>query len=558
MPETTKSQYDRFRLITAFLVVGIISLVQPGCNCSSSNGGTPSAITSVSPASSSATSLVTTDVSAIFRDDMDSATVESGFTLTLNNNQVAATVSYDEATKTATLSPGSDLVSSTEYRATIASSVKDINGNSPLSSDYVWSFTSSPAMLLTSKNANGVTGFDVSQSADIDATGRYIVFESEATNLTSIATTLNRSHIYRKDTITGEVILVSRDRAGLVEANNDAFNPSISTNGRYVVFESAANNLDGTSFFRKQIYLKDLDNDDVTLISLTIEGLPDDGANDASNAKVSDDGRYVLFQSSDFLMSTIHSGGIDQIYLKDMSTGSAQMISRTATGAAGNAASGNPDMSADGTHIVFESLATNFTASNSNNHIYYVDTSSEEYTVEQISVATGGAEADANSNKPSVSDDGSTVVFHTDATNLDVVADKNGTTDVYLHYRPLAFTKLISANPNTGKSGNDASRNAHITGNADYVVFDSLASDLVSGDVLGVKDIFVRDLSVLPDITIERLNNPESGSEATADSDDPVISTDGRYVSFHSIVPYTIDDTNSWSDVFRAHNSTHR
>ena len=331
MFETTSSQYDRFKLIAAFLAVGIISLLQPGCNCSSSNStSTPSAITSVSPASSSTSALVTTDVTALFRDDMDSATVESGFSLTLNSNQVAATVSYDETTKTATLSPDIDLVPGAEYRATIASSVKDVNGNSPLSTDYVWSFTVSPAMLLISKNANGVSGFEDSQAADIDATGRYIVFESKAINMTSDATTLNRLHIYRKDTITGEVILVSSDRSGQVEANNDARNPGISTNGRYVVFESAADNLDGNASANNQIYLKDLDNDEVTLVSLNIEGLPDEGFNGAGNAKVSDDGRYVLFQSSDRQMSAIDGGDIAHIYLKDMSTGIVQMISRTA------------------------------------------------------------------------------------------------------------------------------------------------------------------------------------------------------------------------------------
>ena len=548
MPETTKSRHDRFRLFTAFLVAGIISLVQPGCNCSSSNGGTTSAITSVSPASSSATSLVTTDITALFRDDMDSATVESGFSLTLNSTPVAATVSYDETTKTATLSPDIDLVSGAEYRATIASGVKDINGNSPLSSDYVWSFTTSPAMLLTSKNANGVTSNNISQAADIDATGRYIVFESKATNLTSIATTTGRLLIYRKDTITGEVILVSSDKSGLVEANNNASNPSISTNGRYVVFESAADNLDGNASNNNQIYLKDLDSDDVTLVSLNIEGLPDEGFNGASNAKVSDDGRYVLFQSSDLLMSTIPGGGIAQIYLKDMSNGVVQMISRTIANDAGNAASNNPDMSADGTHIVFESLATNFTASNSFNHIYYVNTS-VAHTVEQISVATGGAQANANSNKPSISDDGSSVVFDTDATNLDG-SDNNGTTDVYLHYITPGSTNLISVT-NTGDSGNGASSNAHISGNADYVVFESLALDLASGATPGVRSIYVRDLSAWPETIIEKVDIPSS----TLPSNEPVISTDGRYVSFHSDETYA-DDTDTLSDVFRAHNST--
>ena len=75
------------------------------------------------------------------------------------------------------------------------------------------------------------------------------------------------------------------------------------------------------------------------------------------------------------------------------------------------------------------------------------------------------------------------------------------------------------------------------------MVFESLASDLVTEGVLGVNDIFVRNLSALPVITIDRVNNPESGSEATSDSDLPAISKDGRYVSFHSTVPYTLDDT---------------
>lgn len=556
MPETTKSRYDRFRLVTAFLVAGIISLVQPGCNCSSSNSGTPSAITSVSPASSSATSLVTTDVTALFRDDMDSATVESGFSLTLNNTPVAATVSYNETTKKATLTSDIDLVSGTEYHATIASSVKDINGNSPLSSDYVWSFTTSPAMLLTSKNVNGVSGFDVSQSADIDATGRYIVFESEATNMTSDATTLNRLHIYRKDTITGEVILVSSTSDGL-EGDNDASNPSISSNGRYVVFESKASNFSINAYGSNlQIYLKDIESGSIDLVSRNDYGFPDNSADGASNAKVSDDGLYILFQSDSAIMSPIAVGGIDQIYLKDISEdiifGPVQMISRTADDIAGNTSSNNPDMSADGTYIVFESLATNLTTSNSNNHIYYVDTS-VTHSVEQISVATGGTEANDDSNKPSVSDDGSIVIFHTDATNLDGL-DNNGATDVYLHYRP-SRTELISANPNNGESGNAASSNAHISGNADYVVFESLASDLASGSGLGVNNILVRDLSDLSawlEIIIEKVDIPSS----TLPSNKPTISTDGRYVSFHSDEAYTADDSYSVSDVFRAHNST--
>ena len=560
MPETSRSRHQRCKLIIAFLSVGIISLFQPGCDCSNSNGGTapPPAVTTVSPLSSSDSALVTTDVSAVFLDEMDGATVKNAFTLTLNNMPVPAAVTYDVTTKTTVLTPHADLVPNTEYRATIASSVKDINGNSPLSTDYIWSFKTSPSMQLVSKNINGVAGSDISQNADIDSTGRYVAFESEATNLATVTTTFGRTHIYRKDTVTGEVRLVSSDESALLEASNDSSKPGISSNGRYVVFQSRATNLDTniSSNGISQIYLKDMDTESIALVSRNAFLEPaNNGLDDVKNAKVSDDGTLIVFESGDSNLSAINSGGITQIYLKNMNDESVTMISSSA-GVAGNNTSANSDMSADGRYIVFESRASNLTASNGLNHIYFVDTNAATHTVEQISLSSTGTEATADSNQPSVSDDGLMVVYDTDAI-LDA-ADTNGTTDIYLRYRPLLFTKLASANPNTGNSGNGASSNASINGNASYLVFESLASDLVIEGALGVKDIFVRDLSALPAITIDRVNNSEFGTEASFDSYGPVISNDGRYVSFDSIEAYTMDDTNTLRDVLRVHNSTNK
>jgi len=564
MPKTSKSPHDRYWLISAFLTVSIISLIQPGCSCSSSNNGTPSppsAVTSVSPESGSFNSLVSTNVSALFRDEMDGTSVINGFTLTLDNMPVSATVIYDAATKVATLTPLADLKSNFQYRATIASSVKDANGGSPLSRDYVWSFNTSRAMQLVSRNNNVGVSNDISGNSDIDSSGRYIVFESEATNLTFVATTFKRQHVYRKDTVTGEVLLVS-SASGLVEANKKSANPAISSNGRYVVFDSTADNLDVviSSNGISQVYLKDMDDNSIDLVSRDVTLSPDNSFAGATNAKVSDDGLRILFQSSDNYLPAIDGGGVTQIYLKNMDDESVQMISRSAANVAGNNASNNPDMSNDGQHIVFESSANNLTLSNGDNHIYYVDANAATPSVEQISLNSAAEEADAASNNPSISDDGSMVVFDSIATNLDNF-DNNGVRDVFLHYRPLAFTKLASANPSTNESGNDASSNAKISGDANYVTFESLASDLESGllpgDVLGAQDIFIRDLTTLPLITIVQLNNPESGSEATSDSNNPAISTDGRYVSFHTKEKMTLDDTNTLIDVFRVHNSTH-
>lgn len=560
MPRAFKSYFKRLTLFSAFIIPAITCLTLPGCFDSSVLGTiTPPTVISVSPPDNSDTALVSTDVTATFYDDMNATSIASAFSLTLNGTTVPATISYETTTKTATLTPTSGLLPGSEYRAIIDSSIENIKGSTPLSTDYVWSFTTAPAMLLGSKNADGVTGNDISTNADIDATGRYLAFESEANNLTSIPTTLNRLHIYRKDTVSGEVILVSSDASGLVEANNTAANPRVSANGRYVVFESSATNLDTDITLSPngptQIFLKDLNDHSITLVNRSADLSPDNGISGAGNAMVSDDGRYIVFQSSDPNLSLIDGGGIVQIYRKDMNDEVVEMISRSAADVAGNAASTNPEMSADGSHIVFESEATNFSSTNGFKNIYHVDTN-VAHAVEQITLTTTDAEANADGHMPSVSDNGSMVVFHTVAA-LDGTQDTNGVEDIYLRDRLSATTILISANPETTNSGNAASSNAKISSSGDYVTFESLASDLVSGDAFGIRDIFVRDYSNTDEIIIVRVNLPSSSEPVTADSSHPVIGSDGRYVSFESIFKFTADDTDTLADVFRVHNNTH-
>lgn len=140
MTQSKAVSNNRFKLILSFLIVSVVSLVQPGCNCSSSSGGTtqPSVITSVNPVSNSATALVGTNVMAVFRDDMDETSVISAFSLTINGGaSVSATVSYDVTTKTAILQPSTDLLPNTQYVATIAATVADVNGVLPLSADFL-------------------------------------------------------------------------------------------------------------------------------------------------------------------------------------------------------------------------------------------------------------------------------------------------------------------------------------------------------------------------------------------------------------------------------------
>lgn len=564
MAQVHSSGRSRWILIASALVIGLISLVQIGCGDSSSIPPPPT-ITEVYPPQSNDAALVSTFVSATFGIDMDDSTINSStFTITQSGgSEQAAVVNYNPANRTAFLDPNSDLISGAEYTARISSTVEDAGGNRPLVSDYVWSFTISPATTLVSKDSEGAVGTDVSAQSAIDETGRYIAFESQATNLSDAATTLNRNHIYRKDTVTGEVLLVSSDDAGL-EANNDSYSPRISDDGRYVVFESLATNLSSISTGgTRQIFIKDLADTDQTDGEVNIELVSRDTTGlvvadtTAENPDVSNDGRYIVFESTATNLSTLPANGATQIYRKDMLDDSIDMISRNTTQTEGGTGDSNrPAMSPGAQYIVFDSVAGSslVTGASVIRSVYLVDMNNPDIT-ELISVNDSGTQSDGASTNASVSDNGNYVAFESLATNL-VAGDNNGVSDIFRSDRSGNETLLVSTADGT-PSGNAASTGSSISSNGAYVAFESSASNLVAEGTLGLSDIFVRDLSTMPTVTIERINIPQSFiGEATSDSNNAAISADGRYVSFDSAYDYDATDTNTIDDVYRSYNTT--
>ena len=555
----TQNRSKRLFIISG-LLMALLSLILSGCNWGSSSSVTPSAVTSVFPPQSSDGALVTTLVTATFRDDMNASTInDTAFTLSLGGAPVAvSSVAYDSTSRTVTLTPASDLLAGSEYRATISSMVENSSGATPLAADYVWSFTVSPGVLLASKNDSGIVGNNRSDISDIDGTGRYVVFESTATNLVANISTNGLNQVYRKDTVTGEVNLVSSDSSNLQAANNASFSPAISDNGRFVVFHSAATNLSSiTTSGILQVYIKDLTDGSIELVSRDINATA--GNATATNAVVSNDGRYVAFQSGATNLSTLNNNGAVQIYLKDMADESVDMVSRetTLTGGA-NGLSANADISNDGRFVVFESNATNlvFPQTTNINRIYLVDMNVPDI-IEPVSVDANGADAQGSSFNPAVSDNGRYVVFESNAANLDPAFDNNNATDVFLRDRSTPSTTLVSINPVTGESADNTSSNAVISGDGVYVAFQSRAGNIVVDDNPGVVDIYVRNL-LSPTIMINQVNISDTGINPTVDSGRTKISSDGRYVSFDSVHKYTADDTDGLFDVYRAYNSTHQ
>jgi Tol biopolymer transport system component len=212
--------------------------------------------------------------------------------------------------------------------------------------------------------------------------------------------------------------------------------------------------------------------------------------------------------------------------------GTTTRVSVDSAGVAGNAGSSFPAISDDGRFVAFESDATNLVPNDTNyrRDIFVYDR--QTVTTERVSLTTTGAEANADSFYPEISEDGRYVVFESLAPNL-VPGDTNGVRDVFVRDRLMAITERVSVST-AGTQGNAASSAegaawpvgaAAISANGRYVVFQSDASNLVAGDTNGVSDVFLRDRVAG---TTERIG--EKGIS-------PAINSDGRYIAYSSQFP---------------------
>jgi Tol biopolymer transport system component len=273
-------------------------------------------------------------------------------------------------------------------------------------------------------------------------------------------------------------------------------------------------------------------------------GTPSAGANVPS---VSLDGRYVSFQSTDDSLVLGDVNGFEDVFLRDLQTGVTELVSVATSGAGGDGASNVARMSPDARFVAFAStaktIATPPQVGNARD-IFLRDRTAGTTTL--ISVSTGGGEANGASFLPDVSDDGNRVVFESSASNL-VAEDGNGKTDVFLRDLALGKTFMLSLST-SGTGGNQASRNAVISADGDFVVFDSNATDLVAGDTNNKRDVFVFDVNAA---TLERVSLGPGGVEGDKDSRFPDISADGNLALFvSSATNLIVGDTNGWQDIF--------
>lgn len=340
---------------------------------------------------------------------------------------------------------------------------------------------------------------------------------------------------------------------GGTEGNDNSYGGSISAGasaGRYVAFSSRATNLvagDTNTF--ADIFLRDRVSGGTTRVSVSSSGAQANASSD--KARVSDDGRYVTFTSfATNLVSILDpNASTSDVFVRDTTSGTTVCASVTPSGTTGNGASAYSDITPDGRYVVFHSLASDLVAGDTNGTYDVFVRDLVAGTTERISVATSGAEGNAQSAFSRISDDGRYVVFSSSASNF--VAGDTSTLDFFLRDRTSGTTIRIST-PNAGGNGNfDAAGLPEMTGDAEYILFASYATNLVTGDTNGFADLFLYRRS---QGNLARVSIATDGSEPNAAVffEGFGISDDGRYVVWSSTATNVVaGDVNGVEDVFR-------
>jgi Tol biopolymer transport system component len=334
--------------------------------------------------------------------------------------------------------------------------------------------------------------------------------------------------------------------SSMVQANFWSMNPAISADGRFIAFDSVADNLVANDTNgRGDVFLRDRNTGQTTRVSIASKGT--EGNEPSYRPAISNDGNVIAFVSLATNLVLGDTNKKSDIFVHTRSTGQTKRVSLGTNGEQANDASNYPAISGDGRFVAFTSQASNLVAGDSNNAMDIFVHDLKDGITTRVSVDSDGAQANGDSWwRVAVSEDGRYVAFSSAATNL-VSGDTNGSSDIFRHDRNTGETIRVSLTFD-GSEANSGSINPSISADGRLVAFESSATNLVSGITNWYGDIFVRD--VLASQTV-RVSLSSNGIESNDNSFLPKISGDGRFVSFESYATNLVDgDTNGVLDIF--------
>ncbi len=341
------------------------------------------------------------------------------------------------------------------------------------------------------------TGNDESQGPAVSADGRYVALASRAVNFTGDDPgpwTL----IYRIDRETGAAVLASAPmNPGPADASSEE--PSISGDGARIAFESRiADLVVGDTNDVSDVFVRDIGAGATRRVSVDSVGIEGNGTSE--NASISGDGAFVAFQSAADNLVAGDGNGRSDVFVHELATGETVRISIDSFGAEANAASEFPAISADGRYVVFQSDADNLSPQDSDSFpdVYRHDRDTQ--TTELVSVALGGTSGNGASSRPVISADGRYVAFVSFAGDL-VAGDSNGTSDVFVRDMASGTTALVSVDPQGNPFGS-ASAEPSISDDGSIVAFSNQVA--IAGPDAFESDVYAHDLGTATTLLMSR------------------------------------------------------
>jgi Tol biopolymer transport system component len=377
---------------------------------------------------------------------------------------------------------------------------------------------------------------EVSRAAKIAGMSRALSLLCTVMVLLACAPAVAEASSYGRRTVRGS-------GTALQPTDSSSYWGAMSSRGRHVAFQSYSSNLSGGGV-QARVFVRDMRSTSTRLVSVSVNGATPDGA--SVSPSISSNGRVVAFASRATNLMLDDTNGVWDVFVRDMATTSVVPVSVSTDGALGNGDSSSPVLCANGTRVAFISSASNLVTGDGAgfDDVFVRDLAAG--TTVRLTRGIGGGEANGHSSAPSINADGSKVAFVSRASNL-VVGDTNGATDVFVvDVATLDVSRVSVRGANT--QANLGSYAPSISGNGRKVAFESLATNLVSKDTNGARDVFVRDLGARSTV---RASVSSRGVQGNAEAREPSLSHTGTKVAFSSPASNLVGrDTNGCSDVF--------
>jgi len=355
--------------------------------------------------------------------------------------------------------------------------------------------------------ANGYSSTDIGQ--DISGNGRYVAFDSDSTNLPGGNGT--RFLTYLRDVRTGKTALMSKDNDGHAPSGAAVVN-AISANGDVVSFQGSGTGLPGADPDNAEVWVRDRSVNRTILVSRANNGDPADGE-DSVNASMSANGRYVVFASAATNLpgGGIH-GAVPRVYIRDLRLGRTSLVSRASNGEPIFAYVCGQSISADGSRIVFRSQDPKLPGANGFNRIYMRDLDTGRTTLIDRR-SDGVVAAGDHSDCPSISANGRFVTFSSFATNLPGVTSGNP----QVFRRDTQANKLVLVSRNTmGQAADGGGVYGQPSADGRFVAFQAGGTNMPGGG-LGYEQAYVRDLQQGRTLLLSRTGDGKAGDGDSSD-----------------------------------------